>query len=358
MRNPFEEPLRRSGSRGVLTASVAAVLLVGLGVSYWGLRAGWFEGWREQMTERMERDIDPEPSWLGQKIGYTDTAGANHVPPPDPNAEKLKRLEAYVFAQGQQIQAQQAELAHLKRQPPPPPPPPPAPPKPMVAVKRAPVYFVSHQDSRSGPGGTKSLRGTSASEAGETFQTNVLAAGSWIPCTVETTLSSEVQGYFTAKVRRPVYDATGTRELIPQGQTIVAKDGGASLLFGNERVPTFATSVNLPGGRSLELEQAPIMDATGTNGLTGEVDNHVWRLVWTSVLKGGLQGGQQMLQAGLQAGVGEAVGADYVVTGIATQGNQVAQQRLGRAQDTRPTVHVAAGELCNVFLPKAITVSR
>ena len=38
------------------------------------------------------------------------------------------------------------------------------------------------------------------------------------------------------------------------------------------------------------------MDQAGANGLTGNVDNHMWRLVWTSIFIGGLQGGQQTIQ--------------------------------------------------------------
>ena len=110
----------------------------------------------------------------------------------------------------------------------------------------------------------------------------ILTPGTWIPAVLETTLNSEIEGYFTLKTRKPVYDSvTGQQVVIPQGQAIVARDTSSALLFGNERIPTFAVSLSLPGGRSVELGDAPIMDATGTNGLTGEVNNHIWRLVWT-----------------------------------------------------------------------------
>ena len=91
----------------------------------------------------------------------------------------------------------------------------------------------------------------------------------------------------------------GTYPLIPQGQRIGAKDTSSELLFGNERIPTFALSVSMPDGSAVDLGQAPIMDAAGTNGLTGKVHNHIWRLVWTSVFIGGFRAGQQVLQTEL-----------------------------------------------------------
>jgi len=117
-------------------------------------------------------------------------------------------------------------------------------------------------------------------------------------------------------------------------------------------IPTFAVSLSLPDGRSVDLGDAPIMDVTGTNGLTGEVDNHIWRLVWTSIFIGGLRGGQQALQTALSQD-----GTTYIVSGIAQQGSSVAQQRLGRAQDTRPTITVRPGELVNVLITKPFRLS-
>jgi type IV secretory pathway VirB10-like protein len=180
----------------------------------------------------------------------------------------------------------------------------------------------------------------------------ILAPGTFIQGILQPTLNSEVEGYFTMKTTRPVFDSvTGQTVLIPQGQSIVAKDTSSALLFGNERIPTFAVTLSLPGGRSVDLGDAPVMDATGTNGLTGEVFNHTWRIVWTSILRGGLEGGQQMLQ---QVVASENGGA--IASGIVRQGNAVSQQRLGRAQDTRPTIVAHAGEIVNVLVTKPIRI--
>jgi type IV secretory pathway VirB10-like protein len=148
---------------------------------------------------------------------------------------------------------------------------------------------------------------------------------------------------------RPVWDATGSMILIPQGQRIGAQAKTAELLFNNERIPAFALSYSLPNGETVDLGAASIMDAAGTSGLTGEVDNHWWVLVWTSIFSGGLQGGQQVLQTQLgNDGVGP------IATGITRQGSLGTQMRLGRAQDTRPTITASAGELCQILVPRAV----
>jgi hypothetical protein len=45
-----------------------------------------------------------------------------------------------------------------------------------------------------------------------------------------------------------------------------------------------------------------------------------------------------------------------VAGGIAGTGSQATQQRLGRALDTRPTIQVESGQLCQVLLTKPLTL--
>jgi type IV secretion system protein TrbI len=177
----------------------------------------------------------------------------------------------------------------------------------------------------------------------------VLPAWTYLACALENVLVSEIEDKFTVTLTRPVWDATGSVILIPQGQRIGAQAKTAELLLNNERIPAFALSYSLPNGEIVDLGAASIMDAAGTSGLTGEVDNHWWVLVWTSIFSGGLQGGQQVLQTQLgNDGVGP------IAPGITRQGSLGTQMRLGRAQDTRPTITASAGELCQILVPRAV----
>src|SRR5262249_18360435 len=242
------------------------------------------------------------------------------------NAEAIAALRAELAAQRQLLES-------LKKAPPPPDKPKPPPP----AVKRAPAVVISHE------------RKTETVEAPDDW---VIGAWRWIPAVLESSINAEVEGHFTLKTRKPLWDETGSVILIPQGHPIGAKDLSAHLLFGNERIPTFALSVNLHG-RTIDLGEMPIMDATGTNGLTGEVDNHVWHLVWTSIFIEGLRAGQQVVNQEIAS-----QGSDITITGVGQRRSNLAEQRLGRAQDTRPTIRVKPGEIVNVLVTKALRFPR
>ena len=260
-------------------------------------------------------------------------------PPPPVDAEarrELLRLQQQMRDRDEQMNKSLEEIRKLLSQQ-----------KPAAAVpvkatttpptiKRPPIYAVASEHKEKATG----------------LPSYTLPAWTYIPCVLEPVLNSEIEGMFTVKTTRPTWDVTGRHVLIPQGQRIGAKATTAELLFGNERIPTWALSVSMPDGSALALGEAPIMDAAGTNGLTGIVDNHIWRLVWTSIFIGGLQGGQQVLQMEMAQNGGDGA----IAAGIARQGSSQAQMRLGRAQDTRPTIIVAAGEQCNVLVPKALSL--
>jgi len=56
----------------------------------------------------------------------------------------------------------------------------------------------------------------------------------------------------------------------------------------------------------------------------------------------------------MHIGMSQAAGAGQVASGIGSVANQAVNPRIGRALDTRPTIEVDAGQLCNVLLTKPL----
>jgi type IV secretory pathway VirB10-like protein len=296
--------------------------------AYYFVKAGGFQ----HVKPFLDRDSVTGPAWLKQQIRYPVEEQDHKSPAPvrDLNAERLALLQAQLAQLGQQLEA-------LKNRPPAV-----APAKaaaPPQKPKHGEMLFISHEV-----------------KAAETPapQTYALAPGATkIPCVVETAINSDVEGYLTAKVRTNIYDtATGHHLLIPQNATILGRDQSSALLYGNERLPTISLTLALPNGRSVDLGQAPITDQQGIAGLTGKVDQHWWRLFGAVFIGGALRGGMQAMQTEA-AGLGPV---GQVGSGIAGNANQVAQQRAGRAMDTRPTIEVSSGSLCTVLLTKPLTL--
>ncbi len=276
------------------------------------------------------------PAWLKQRQQYPTadvTASAPVAAPPDQTAAQLAALRA-------QLLAQQQAIDELKRRGIPTPQGPAKPQAPPQHKTPGSMLFVSHELP-------------AAAHAPKASEYTLAPGATKLPCVVETAIKSDVEGYFTAKVSANVYDtASGRHLLVPQGSTILGHDQSSTLLYGNERLPTISLTLALPDGRSVDLGQAPVTDQQGVAGLTGKVDQHFWRLFGAVLIGGALRGGTQAVQ--LETAQGGPMG--QVAGGIAQSGSQATQQRLGRALDTRPTIRVESGQLCQVLLTKPLTL--
>src|SRR5438445_11022131 len=238
------------------------------------------------------------PGWTASQLHYEKPEVKAEVPAPKPvdmTAAELAKLRA-MLAQ------MQAEIDALKNRKPPAATtvvqqqPKPEPPKKVPGS----MLFV-HHDVKDAPPKPSALEYTLAPSATK------------LPCIVETSMNSDVEGHFTAKVSTNVYDtATGRHVLVPQGSTILGHDQSQMLLYGNERLPTISLTLALPDGRSVDLGQAPVTDQQGVAGLTGRVNQHYWRLFGAVFIGGALRGGMQALQ--LEAA--GAAGAGQVAAGI------------------------------------------
>jgi type IV secretion system protein VirB10 len=331
----YTQPQYRPGvvrlrvGRVVALIVLAMALVVGGGL--WFLHAYG----RKVTTKPVESTMSP--AWMKQGITYppdaAKTAQALEAPP-DRSAEILRQLAALQ----QQLLEQQAAIEALKR-------------KPSTVINQQPaqaakattttvqrppggMLYISH-DLQEPPPGPKATEYTLAPGATK------------LPCEIETAMNSDVEGYFTAKVTTNVYDtATGQHLLVPQGSTILGNDQSSQLLYGNERMDTISLKLTLPDGRTVDLGKAPVTDQQGVAGLTGRVDQHYWRLFGAVFIGGALRGGMTAMQTAMTG----AAGAGQVATGIASVGNQATNRVLGPLLNTRPTIEVDAGQLCNVLL--------
>jgi type IV secretion system protein VirB10 len=327
-RPPWQVPVTRlRGGRVALLAGSIFVLLIGGTIGLLLTKARTFTP--------PTVDSTAWPAWMRQSQTYPQSEPVlpkTAEVTPDPNAALLAKLAALQA----EMERQRLELEALKKRP--------AGttvvqhPQQQAAKMSASMLFVAHElkDPPPAPSATEYTLAPGATK---------------LPCIVETAINSDVEGYFTAKVSTNVYDtATGRHLLVPQGSTILGHDQSSVLLYGNERLPTISLTLALPDGRSVDLGQAPVTDQQGVAGLTGRVNNHYWRLFGAVFIGGALRGGMQALQVGLA----QAGGAGQVAAGISSVGNQAVTQRLGRALDTRPTIEVDAGQLCNVLLTKPL----
>ena len=183
----------------------------------------------------------------------------------------------------------------------------------------------------------------------------IVMAGSIIPATLITGISSDLPGNITAQVRENVFDTvTGKHLLIPQGARINGVYD-SRISYAQERVLVVWTRIIFPDGSSLNLEGMPGVDLSGYAGLKDKVDNHWGKLVTGVILSSFLSAAVKVSQGNDIAG--ERTFRDLAASGAAESVAQVGAKFTDRNLNVQPTLTIRPGEKFNVFVNKDMILS-
>lgn len=112
--------------------------------------------------------------------------------------------------------------------------------------------------------------------------------GAIIPAVLLTEVNSDLPGQLTAQVTMDVYDSIrGDHLLIPKGSRLIGQYNN-DLKLGQERVMAAFRRMIFPNGTYVDLMGMAVSDAQGQSGVTGEVDNHFWKMFGASFATAGL----------------------------------------------------------------------
>lgn len=168
----------------------------------------------------------------------------------------------------------------------------------------------------------------------------VLRQGKVIPAVLGRQINSDLPGRITAYVSSNVYDADG-RLLIPKGASLIGKyDSGVHV--GQSRLMFAFERLVLPNGYSFDLPAAPGADLAGAAGMSGDVDNHFYKMFGTSLLIAVLA--DQTKQPSNVTNLGSGP----VVTAAGQVLSDVSKTILERNRVIPPTVTVDQGTRINV----------
>jgi type IV secretion system protein VirB10 len=168
----------------------------------------------------------------------------------------------------------------------------------------------------------------------------VLQQGKVIPAVLGRQINSDLPGRITAYVSADVFDASG-KLVIPKGSVLVGrydsgvKVGQSRLLFAFERLI-------LTNGFSFDLPAAAGTDLAGAAGMTGDVNNHFFKMFGSSLLIGFLADRTRQPSSVTSIGGSGSVGAAGQVLG------DVSKTILERNRVIQPTITVEQGTRINV----------
>jgi type IV secretion system protein TrbI len=199
--------------------------------------------------------------------------------------------------------------------------------------------------------GAADQKTVSSSRLEQPASSYVVQAGSIIPASLITGLSSDLPGQVTAQVTANVFDSpTGKILLIPQGARLIGQyDAQAS--FGQSRALLVWTRLILANGRSITLERLPGSDTEGFAGLEDEVDNH-----WGALFKAATL--STLLSVGAEAGTSDDENSllQYLRSGASTSFSRIGEQVVGRSLNVQPTITIRPGFPVRVMVTRDLVL--
>lgn len=174
-----------------------------------------------------------------------------------------------------------------------------------------------------------------------------LTQGKVIPAILLRNLNSDLPGEVVASTSVDVYDSlTGRYKLIPKGATLVGRYS-SGIAMGQERLMFAFTRLILPNGISFNLPAAQGMDVGGQSGVTGDVNNHFFKMFASSFLVAYLADKAESttsrpVSSGLSAG---SSGAQTAAGQVLVDTSRAVLQRY---QNIPPTITIEAGARINV----------
>lgn len=179
-----------------------------------------------------------------------------------------------------------------------------------------------------------------------------ISMGTMLDATLVTGIDSDLPGEIIAQINHNVFDSvTGNYLLIPQGSKVLGKYD-SQVSYGQERVLMAWTTLILPNGNKIDLKGQEGVDLQGLAGLTGDVNNHWWR-VFKNVLMMSVFGSGIQIAAGGASGGGDNVSSTQLVA--ASLGQQLGQaglQVIKKSLDIQPTINIQAGDNFKILLAR------
>lgn len=185
-----------------------------------------------------------------------------------------------------------------------------------------------------------------------------LRAGFVIPAMLISGINSDLPGQIVGQVTQNVFDTASSRHLlIPQGSRLVGAYS-SDVAFGQRRVLVAWQRIIFPDGKALDIGNMPGADGAGYSGFTGDVNNHIWRVLGSAILMSSVVAGVSLSQDSSASGNDRQRASDALSESLGqVLGNTIAQV-VSKNLNIAPTLEIRPGYRFNVVTTKDITFTK
>ncbi|MDD2859996.1 MAG: type IV secretion system protein VirB10 [Acidiphilium sp.] len=178
-----------------------------------------------------------------------------------------------------------------------------------------------------------------------------IAAGTIIPCTLQTAIDSGLPGFVKCVLPTSVRSMTGAVTLLDRGTQVLGQIR-QGLVQGQDRLFILWTRAVTPQNVVVNLG-SPAAGPLGRSGVSGAVDNHFFQrfgaAIMLTLIGGSLEAGANAAQSGS--------GNTYFQS-LNTNTNQIANTALQSTIDIPPTLRKNQGDNVSIFVARDLNFSH
>lgn len=183
--------------------------------------------------------------------------------------------------------------------------------------------------------------------------------GTVIPALLVTGINTDLPGQILAQVARDVRDSlTGDRVLIPRGSRLVGTYD-SHVAFGQRRALVSWSSIQLPDGSTVPIDNMPGADPAGLAGFRDRVNNHYLRTFAGATMLSVISAGAQLSQPD-RAAYGEdgrrLTAEEQLAADLGRQWAEVGEQLVTRNLDVQPSLTIRPGYRFRVVVTRDLVI--
>ncbi len=183
-------------------------------------------------------------------------------------------------------------------------------------------------------------------------QSLLLPKNTYIPCSLQTKIVSELKGSIGCIVASDIYSANGQTLLIEKGSQISGSYTNADVTDGSSRLYVIWSEIRTPNNIVIPVDSGGT-DALGGAGIEGERDNHYVTRFGAAILLSIIDGTIKSLGQYVNAQI-----APNTQMYSPMQANQLANTALRQTINIKPTIYRQHGDLVGVYVNKDIDFSK
>ncbi|MGI4852357.1 MAG: type IV secretion system protein VirB10 [Janthinobacterium lividum] len=112
----------------------------------------------------------------------------------------------------------------------------------------------------------------------------LIPEGTYIPCSLITKFTSDVNGRITCTISEDIYSANGAVKLIERGTKAIGTYKGGNIKHGMGRMFVIWTKLRTPDFKSIKLVDSQVVGRLGESGIDGWVDAHFFERFGGAIL--------------------------------------------------------------------------